>query len=223
VRKLLQKAIDNNLKIFKGTVLDLGCGEMPYKEYIMNKNQKIIKYIGIDIKNSEHHQVIKPDLYWNAKKIPLTSNTVDSIIATEFFEHISNIDQILLECFRVLKRNGIIFFTIPFLWPLHETPHDQYRYTPYSLERLLKNAGFRNITIKTLGSYHASLAQMICIWLNGVMMDIHNITKKRIFIFTQKLVFYPIIRYLLKKDCTLNSSFYGENTMSPGFYGYARK
>jgi SAM-dependent methyltransferase len=223
VRKLIQKAISSNLNMLKGKLLDLGCGEMPYKEYIMDGNKKIVEYIGVDIRNSAHHQEVKPDVYWDAKKIPLHGNSVDSIIATEFFEHIPNISEILLECFRVLRKNGVILFTVPFVWPLHETPYDQYRYTPYSLKRLFKEAGFRSITVKTLGSYHASLAQMICIWLNGVMTNMSNVTRKKFFIFAQKLFFYPIIKHLLNKDLALDNSSYGENTMAPGFYGYARK
>jgi hypothetical protein len=70
VRKYLQKALDDNIDKFKGVLVDLGCGEMPYRQYILDKNIKISKYIGVDVDFNKVHQSIKPDLVWNGKKIP---------------------------------------------------------------------------------------------------------------------------------------------------------
>jgi hypothetical protein len=38
VRKSLFKAIEHVVREFEGTLLDVGCGQMPYKEYIQKMN-----------------------------------------------------------------------------------------------------------------------------------------------------------------------------------------
>lgn len=223
VRKLLQKAIDKNINLFFGTLLDVGCGEMPYREYILDKNINVKRYIGMDINNNKYHHTVKPDLFWDGKKIDIENEKIDTIIATEFFEHISNIDSVLMEMNRILSKKGILFFTVPFIWPLHETPNDENRFTPYSLEKIFKKAGFREIKISPLGGYNASLAQMLCIWINNYRSE--HFSRFRMFLFKkiEKYFLYPIIEKLLNVDNKLNNNSYGENAMSTGFYGYARK
>jgi SAM-dependent methyltransferase len=223
VRKLLQKAVDRNINKFKGILVDLGCGEMPYKQYILDKNKNITKYIGIDVDCNKYHQSIKPDLIWDGKKIELEDGEINTVIATELFEHLSNIEIVLEDIYRVLAKDGGLFFTVPFIWPLHETPHDEYRYTPYSLKRILEKAGFNDISITPLGGYNASLAQMLGIWIYNHRNKLNSIFKKRLFEKFEKCVLYPIIKKLLKKDSTLSTDSYGENSMPTGFYGYAKK
>jgi len=223
VRRLLQKAIDKNLNLFSGILVDLGCGEMPYKQYLLDRNKNITKYIGVDVSNNKYHQTLKPDLFWDGKRIPLDDEEIETIIATELFEHVENLGDILTESFRVLKKEGIIFFTVPFIWPLHEIPYDQYRYTPYSLEKALTTSGFKDVVIIPLGGYNASLAQMICIWINNKKGKSMSRLRRKLFDMFEKYILYPIIKKLLKDDDVLNVDSYGENTMPTGFYGYAKK
>ena len=63
VRKSIINTLTANISLFHGTLLDIGCGEMPYKPYILS-NSKVEKYIGLDIKNPTYQQNIKPDLFW---------------------------------------------------------------------------------------------------------------------------------------------------------------
>lgn len=223
VRRLLQKAIDKKMDLFHGVLLDLGCGEMPYKQYLLDKNKKITKYMGIDVDNSKYHQSKKPDLVWDGKKIGLGDVSVDTVIATELFEHLNNLGQVLGEINRVLNDDGILFFTVPFIWPLHEVPNDQYRYTPYSLKEALESAGFKEVVIVPLGGYNAALAQMICIWVVNRRNESHSRFKRKMFEMIEKYMVYPVIKMLLRNDDKLNVNAYGENTMPTGFYGHAKK
>lgn len=223
VWKSLHKALDKNLAEFKGVLLDLGCGEMPYKEYILDNNKNITKYIGVDIDFSKDHQIVKPDLYWDGKVIPMGDNSVDTVIATELFEHIPNVENILKEIFRVLKKGGVLYFTVPFIWPLHETPFDEYRYTPYSLTRHLKNSRFEEIKIEILGGYHAALAQILGIWISNVRVNIHSKYKQTLVRLIQRIVIFPLIKYLINKDLKVRPIGYSENTMPTGYFGLIRK
>lgn len=193
---LIRSSIFNALKTFlpqcKGVLLDIGCGEMPYKEMII-KNSKITTYIGMDIENPKYQANTKPDIFWDGKKIPLPDNSVDCAISTELFEHLPDIDAVLKEVIRVLRPNGRLFFTVPFLWPLHDNPQDEYRYTPFSLKRHLENAGFTEINIEAMGGWDASLAQMIGLWVRRSPMTSEERAR-----FTELI--YPFYKELLERE-----------------------
>ena len=117
VRKSLLAAITELKPILKGKVLDLACGVMPYKEFLMS--DRIENYIGIDLEGSAYHHDVKPDFYWNGTEIPMEDSSVDFVLATEFLEHYFDTAAVLKEINRVLKPGGIFFFTVPNIWPLH--------------------------------------------------------------------------------------------------------
>lgn len=164
VRASIFESLKLNLKNLSGILLDVGCGQMPYKKYIL-ENSGVKKYISLDIESAIDYGGEKPDLYWDGVTIPVDNASIDCVIATEVLEHCSFPDIIIKEICRVLKPQGKLVFTVPFLWPLHEVPHDAFRYTPFMLERLLSNNGFSQIDLKPLGGWDASLAQMIGLWV----------------------------------------------------------
>lgn len=84
--------------------------------------------------------------------MPFNSNSFDCAIGTEVLEHCPNPEIVLKEVFRVLKPGGTFFFTVPFLWPIHEPQHDEYRYTPFAMKRILGLSGFDNILIHSTGA-----------------------------------------------------------------------
>lgn len=218
VRKSLAEAVKHNVNNFKGRVLDVGCGIMPYKEIILG-NTDVTSYKGLDFANpvNEQYEIAQPDIFWDGITIPLPDNTVDTIIATEVFEHCPNVEGVMAEMVRVLDKGGLLFFTVPFFWYLHLSPHDEYRYTPYSLHRHLSNAGFTNISIKRLGGWDASLAQMLTIWYSNRPL---SAVKKRFLFFMIK----PLVKLLLKREKLLKKSGeFADGEMLTGFYGLARK
>src|SRR5690606_37327284 len=118
--------------------LDVGCGRMPYRDLILSESQ-VSRYVGLDIDTALHYDSkIRPDVYWNGVTMPFPDSSFDSAMATEVLEHCSDPTIILGEVYRVLKPGGTFFFTTPFLWNLHEVPRDEFRLTPFYLERLLR-------------------------------------------------------------------------------------
>ncbi len=216
IRTSIFAALKENLQIFHGKLLDFGCGQMPYKEFIL-KNTLVREYLGLDINKAlKYDKTTKPDFYWDGKSIPLDDNSFDCILATEVLEHCPNPELTLREIYRVLKAEGILFFTVPYLWPLHEVPNDEYRYTSFSLQRHLGSTGFNNIEIKSLGGWNASLAQMLGLWARRSEISTSKY-KRRIFSFILK----PIIKYLIKHDN--KNDIFKEGMMITGFYGTAQK
>lgn len=193
VRTSIFNFIKEKVKYCHGSLLDAGCGKMPYRDYILS-NSKITKYVGLDIESAiNYSDLVKPDVTWDGKKMPFGDNSFECAFATEVLEHVPEPMVFLNEIFRVLKQDGLFFFTVPFLWPLHEPPHDEFRYTPFAMERLLSAAGFSNISISALGGWNASLGQMIGLWLKRSPLSSR---KKKIF----QSIALPILKYLFKHD-----------------------
>lgn len=161
-RKAILDALLQHISDFHGLVLDLGCGNMPYRDLILKRTSAVAAYVGLDVPSAIYE---RPDVYWDGRSIPFGDGTVGTVFATEVLEHCPHPSTVFAEIARVLQPGGTFFMTVPFLWPLHDIPNDEYRYTPYSLQRLMHDAGLAQIEIRALGGWDASLAQMIGLWV----------------------------------------------------------
>ncbi|WP_254955415.1 class I SAM-dependent methyltransferase [Cyanobium sp. Cruz-8H5] len=210
-RRSLLLALRDALPSLKGHVLDVGAGDQPYKAMIEQAIGPSGTYTALDMPGSGYS---KPDLLWDGDTIPLQDCTVDSALATEVFEHCPSPVRTMSEIRRVLKPNGVLFFTVPFLWPLHCAPYDEYRYTPFAIKRLLECAGFEVDSVKALGGWDASLAQMLALWIRRRPM---GQGKRRVLTPFVKL----IVNQLLKMDKIPHG--FESNQMPTGLSGIARR
>ena len=215
IRSKIFEFINSNCDLLTGKILDIGCGKMPYKNHIL-MNSSVEEYIGLDIESAiDYDKNIKPDYTWDGVKMPFEDNSFESTIGTEVLEHCPNPEIILKEVYRVLKPGGVFIFTVPFLWNLHEVPNDEYRYTPFSLERHLKNSGFKDVQIKSSGGWHSSLAMMLGLWIRRSPMGSF---KRKILARLIK----PVMKTLLKRDIGIHNNF-KEGQMIPNLFGTAKK
>lgn len=94
-------------------VLDIGCGYYP--QNLINLENKIKKAIGIDKDVpdktfSNKISFIKADL---GKKIPLADNQFDCVLILAVLEHLEYPEEIIRECYRLLKPGGRLIVTVP--------------------------------------------------------------------------------------------------------------
>lgn len=109
------------------------------------------KYITMDIDPNSG-----ADIIGDAHELPFKDSEIDIIIANNVIEHFYNPTQAIAEMQRVLKKNGILYFTVPFLYPVHEAPHDYSRFTKYGLEVLFKS--FKDLEIHERGGMFSTTA-----------------------------------------------------------------
>lgn len=156
IRRGLASAIRERAVAMKGKLLDFGCGARPYESIF-----EVEEYIGLDIEESGHPSKGKrADIYYDGKTIPLADASVDHVFAAEVFEHVFNPVELFREILRVLKPGGTFLMTCPFIWPLHEEPYDYARYTPYALEAMLSEAGFKSASTEKAGHPVEAMLQL---------------------------------------------------------------
>lgn len=140
-----------------GKLLDFGCGSKPYKTLFQN----VSEYTGLDFKGEGHfHENENIDVFYDGKVIPFENEYFDSIFSSEVFEHLFNIEEILPELNRVLKQNGKILITCPFVWNEHEVPVDYARYTQFALKHLFEKNGFCLLVQDKSGDYLSAVYQL---------------------------------------------------------------
>ena len=157
---LVYKIADKNLhkaiqKYAQGKLLDIGCGEKPYKNMI---KPYVSEHIGLDHKNTLHDKS-EIDLFGTAYNIPAENNSFDTILCTAVLEHLEEPDKAIKEANRVLKKKGYAVYTVPLFWHLHEEPRDFYRYTKYGLKYLFEKNGFEIVKLKPLSGFWVTFGQ----------------------------------------------------------------
>lgn len=212
-RNALMRSVTNILPRFKGAVLDIGCGGMPYRNLVLESNQ-VESYTGLDLQQALAYNGMPPDLTWDGQQMPIEDNSFDCALSTEVLEHVQNPGPFLAETYRVLKPGGIYYFTVPFIWPLHEVPHDAYRYTPFSIRQIMQNAGFTVVDLEPLGGWNASMGQMLALWIRR---SIRNVWLKKMI----SILAMPMIWWLAKSD-QLPVRFQ-EGQMITGLWGVVQK
>jgi SAM-dependent methyltransferase len=94
----------------------------------------------------------KPDILHDLEKpLPFSDTMFDGVLLVNVLEHIFNYQQLLAESARVLKPGGQVVVVVPFLFPMHPSPHDYWRFTGEALAKILADAGFHNIKVEPLG------------------------------------------------------------------------
>jgi len=75
----------------------------------------------------------------------------DVVIMSEVLEHVKTPHLAINEIYRVLREGGKLILTAPFLFEMHDRPHDYYRFTKHGLEYLLSD--FSQVDIESRNSY----------------------------------------------------------------------
>jgi SAM-dependent methyltransferase len=138
MRKETLQIIKNLNKNFKGEyVYDMGGGYNPVTSDIVgNKKIKVVDYFSGP----------KVDIIDDLTKLnSIESNSVDNIFCSDALEHVIEPWNAIKQFHRVLKNDGILFVTVPFIWHFHgheiqkenwKSRVDFWRFTPQALESL---------------------------------------------------------------------------------------
>jgi hypothetical protein len=136
-----------------GTLADLGCGWMPYKEWFEAAGRS---YIPLDVTAYPDHRF----RIMRNGRIPLTDRSVDALVCWQVLEHVTDMELFFSEVIRILKPAARAFFTTHGLFRIHDR-EDFWRWTPAGLQMLFEDRGFTAFKIKPCDSTYAIVASLI--------------------------------------------------------------
>ena len=142
--------IKRHANFIRGRVLDIGAGSFSRYQNLFPYDE----YTKMDVEPGKNVDVVG-----KIEKIPFTDETFDSIVCTQVLGDVYNLHEAFDEMYRVLKPNGIILLTESLFDPLHDEPHDFFRFTKHSLKRLAEDAGFKVKILEQRGGHWSIMAQ----------------------------------------------------------------
>ena len=129
----------------KGDVLDVGCGQMPFRIYL---EKCFTSYDGLDLERRSPHTLYLGDAQ-DMNNVP--DNAYDTVISVSVLEHLPHPIKAIAEMKRVCRPGGQIIMCTPFLARLHEEPHDYFRYTHHALTMFAREQQLRVRAITAYG------------------------------------------------------------------------
>lgn len=142
-----------------GRVLDIGCGD----RNLGKRLPEGCDYLGIDFPPTVAMGYPgRPDVFADAHDLPFMATSMDTVAALDVLEHLITPERALSEAWRVLRPRGCLIVQIPFLYPLHDEPHDFGRWTAHGL---LESFGRNGFAIKEL-TYHGQPVETACALLS---------------------------------------------------------
>lgn len=208
-----EKSKEKAIMLFKGKVLETGCGNAQLKEKALKINKKIKQYMATDYSswdNAFTNQArvinrfgkITQSLYGiskdnnqidrvcNALDLPFEKNTFDTYFSHSVLEHIEDPVRFFQEAFRVLKRKGKCITFAPFLYREHGgKEYDYYRLSRGAYIFLSKKVGFKTINIYPVCYFGTTLAVIINQYIIRKIME-GNIVTKTILLPLSSFIFF---------------------------------
>lgn len=124
-----------------GRLLDLGAGNQPYSVWYRSRCER---WTAVDV--AAHDGIAA---LCTAEHLPFEDASFDTVLATEVLEHVTDHEAALDEIERVLAPGGRVVVTVPFLYPIHEAPHDHRRLTSHGLRSSLER---RSLVVEDLSA-----------------------------------------------------------------------
>lgn len=152
-RRMVDVILEQHREIYRGVVLDIG-GRA--RGMFRPPVGQVERWITADIQPRNH-----PDLVLDVSDMhAIAKDSIDVINAVELFEHVEKISKGLDECARVLKPDGTLLITVPFLSPIHADPSDFQRWTQYRWEKELQERGFHIVTLHIMGRFFTLASEL---------------------------------------------------------------
>ncbi len=128
----------------RGRLVDLGCGLVPfYGTY----RDKVDEVVAVDWTDNPHLDVVA-DL---AEPLPFPDDDFDTVVLSDVIEHVPRPELVLSESARILRPGGTVLISVPFLYIIHEPPHDYFRPTEHALRWLADQVGLEIVSLEVLG------------------------------------------------------------------------
>jgi SAM-dependent methyltransferase len=177
----------------RGVVLDIGCADQWIKPHLHGAT----RYIGVDYWDTgQKLYKARPDVFADAACLPLAAQSCDTVILLEVLEHIRHPQNALHEIARVLRPGGSLLLSMPFLYPIHDAPHDYQRLTRHGLQRDVMEAGLEVVSIDEKLSALETAAVLGCLAMGGAVVEALRGKKVALVMAPLLLALIPVVNML---------------------------
>jgi SAM-dependent methyltransferase len=146
------RALEHARRHAHGVLLDVGCGARPFAPLFRGH---VDRYLGTDLKSSRYLGDAPPDAYARAEALPFRDQSVDTVLGLSMMTYLTDPARMLGEAHRVLRPGGTLLLEFTQMAPLHDEPHDYFRFTRYGAAHLLEQTGFELLEAIPIGSLPA--------------------------------------------------------------------
>jgi ubiquinone/menaquinone biosynthesis C-methylase UbiE len=173
------------------------------------------KKIRKDVINIDFYPFINVDIVADIHNLPIKDNSADVIINEAVLEHDKNPQSMILEMYRILKPDGLIYVTVPFIASFHSSPNDYYRWTKEGLREALNI--FQELKIGIICGPTSAMLSIFNEWL----ATFFSFGFKYLHQFL--LILFTVISSPLKLLDYLISKFPSAQNIAFGFYFIGKK
>jgi SAM-dependent methyltransferase len=153
--RALRRALEREAATLEGAgvLLDLGCGEMPYRPLFV---PRVERYVGADLPRNRLADVHLDE----TGRAAMPDASVDIVLSSQVLEHVPSPDAYLAEAHRLLKPTGTLILSTHGYWMYHPDPTDFWRWTREGLVRQIEAAGFAVQSVRGVMNLAASGLQL---------------------------------------------------------------
>ena len=114
-------------------IMELGSGKLNKGNYYYSVKDIFDasnQFIQSDIKKEYGHRIV------DATSMKF-ENEFDMVLCMNLLEHVYDFQMVIDNIYDALTKNGLVVILVPAFYPLHDEPHDYWRFTEHSLRKLL--------------------------------------------------------------------------------------
>ena len=190
-----------------GTILDLGGNKNP---------RNISKFFdgNYSIEYADKFPQDDKTIFLDLEKQNILSKKYRFICLMNILEHVKNYRNVLSLCSKSLHDEGLLIGTVPFIFKIHNSPNDYFRFTKQLLNEELEDRDFKEINLIELGygpftNFYSSISDyfmQIMPLLNVLLLVPCIFLDKILFIFYKNFSkYYPLGYFFTTKKKIKNS------------------
>ena len=136
----------------RGELLDVGCGAKPFAPLFAGR---VRHYWGSDLAASRYLGSARPDAFASAEAQPFRAASFDTVLGLSMLTYLPEPLRMIHEAHRLLRPGGALILEFTQMVPLHDEPHDYFRFTRCGAELLLRQGGFEPVEFVPVGGLWA--------------------------------------------------------------------
>jgi len=195
-----------------------------HKVFLEKNRGKILKLnlgsgadsMGDNFLNVDYYPLKGVSLCADIHQLPFRENSIEAVQCMQLAEHVEDPQRMVSEIDRVLKPEGEVYLTVPFMYPYHEAPIDLNRWSEEGLKSLMREL----VPIQTgvLGGPTSTLVEALHGWLS-ILFSFNSDKLYQI----NYLLLLPFLKPFKIIDRIFLNKYSSSYRMATQFYFYGKK